>query len=133
MNDPSSDKRRILLAEDVNVIALTMARALQKAGFEVEIARDGAECLRKAIEAPPDLVILDMMMPKMNGIEVLQGLRFARSTREIDVLVCSAKDFKAEREQAARLGAGDYLIKSADPSVLVQKVHEMLDRHVAKS
>ena len=133
MNGPSSDKRRILLAEDVNVIALTMARALQKAGFEVEIARDGAECLRKAIEAPPDLVILDMMMPKMNGIEVLQGLRFARSTREVDVLVCSAKDFKTEREQAARLGAGDYLIKSSDPSVLVQKVQEILDRHVAKS
>jgi DNA-binding response OmpR family regulator len=133
MNDPSSDKRRILLAEDVNVIALTMARALQKAGFDVEIARDGAECLRKAIEAPPDLVILDMMMPKMNGIEVLQGLRFARSTREVDVLVCSAKDFKAEREQAARLGAVDYLIKAADPSILVQKVQEMLDRHVAKS
>jgi CheY-like chemotaxis protein len=133
MNDPSSDKRRILLAEDVNVIALTMARALQKAGFDVEIARDGAECLRKAIEAPPDLIILDMMMPKMNGIEVLQGLRFARSTREVDVLVCSAKDFKAEREQAARLGAVDYLIKAADPSVLVQKVQEMLDRHVAKS
>ena len=133
MNDPSSDKRRILLAEDVNVIALTMARALQKAGFEVDIARDGPECLRKAIEAPPDLVILDMMMPKMNGIEVLQGLRFARSTREVDVLVCSAKDFKAEREQAARLGAVDYLIKAADPSVLVQKVQEMLDRHVAKS
>ncbi len=133
MNDPSSDKRRILLAEDVNVIALTMARALQKAGFDVEIARDGAECLRKAVEAPPDLVILDMMMPKMNGIEVLQGLRFARSTREVDVLICSAKDFKVEREQAARLGAGDYLIKSSDPSVLVQKVQEILDRHVAKS
>jgi DNA-binding response OmpR family regulator len=133
MNPDSSNKPRILLAEDVNVIALTMTRALQKAGFEVEIARDGAECLRKAIESVPDLVILDMMMPKMNGIEVLQGLRFAPSTRQVDVLVCSAKDFTAEREQAARLGAVDYLIKSADPSVLVRKVQEVLESHHAPS
>src|SRR5215212_5410480 len=108
---PAAAKPRILIAEDVNVIALTMTRALEKAGFSVEIARDGLECLHKALQSLPDLVVLDLMMPKMNGMEVLQALRTSPSTQEVDVLVCSAKDFKVERDMAARLGAVDYLIK----------------------
>jgi len=122
------NKPRILIAEDVNVIALIMTRALEKAGFAVEVARDGLECLHKAVASPPDLVVLDMILPKMNGIEVLQALRTSPSTQKLDVLVCSAKDFKAERELAARLGAVDYLIKSSDPAVLVQKVQSLLAR-----
>lgn len=120
-------KPRVLIAEDVNVIALTMTRALEKAGFAVEIARDGDECLKKALASVPDLVVLDMMMPKMTGLEVLQALRASPSTRDLSVLLCSAKDFKAEREAAARLGAVDYLIKSSDPSVLVSKVRALLE------
>jgi phosphoribosyl 1,2-cyclic phosphodiesterase/CheY-like chemotaxis protein len=126
MTATSDTKLRILIAEDVNVIALTMARALEKAGFTVEIARDGAECLSKALASVPDLVVLDMMLPKMTGIEVLQALRAATATQKVKVLMCSAKDFKAEREEAGRLGAVDYLIKSADPSVLVKKVQSLL-------
>jgi CheY-like chemotaxis protein len=126
---PSVPKKpRILIAEDVNVIALIMTRALEKAGFSVEVARDGLECLHKALACPPDLVVLDMILPKMNGIEVLQALRTSPSTQKLDVLVCSAKDFKTERELAARLGAVDYLIKSSDPAVLVQKVQSVLGR-----
>ena len=102
MNDPSSDKRRILLAEDVNVIALTMARALQKAGFEVEIARDGVECLRKAIEAPPDLVILDMMMPKMNGIDATARLK----DRYPDITIIGLSVNAGEDNQKAMKEAG---------------------------
>src|SRR5215212_9124119 len=119
---PSVPKKpRILIAEDVNVIALIMTRALEKAGFAVEVARDGLECLHKALASLPDLVVLDMMLPKMNGIEVLEAMRTSPSTQKLQVLVCSAKDFKNEREVAARLGAVDYLIKSSDPSILVQK------------
>jgi CheY-like chemotaxis protein len=129
MNPTIADKPRILLAEDVLVIAMTMARALEKSGFAVEVARDGAECLRKALEFPPDLVVLDLMMPKMNGIEVLQALREAPSTQKLSVLVCSAKDFPAEREEAERLGVADYLIKSSDPFVLVNKVQSLLEHH----
>lgn len=122
MKTTYSSRPRILIAEDVNVIALTMSRALEKAGFSVEVARDGEECLRKALGTVPDLVVLDIMMPKMNGIEVLKALRTAPDTHEIDVLVCSAKDFKTERDIATSLGAVDYLIKSSDPTVLVRKV-----------
>jgi CheY-like chemotaxis protein/phosphoribosyl 1,2-cyclic phosphodiesterase len=129
MNPSSPTAPRILIAEDVNVIALTMTRALEKAGFTVDVARDGAECLRKAIETIPDLVVLDIMMPKMNGIEVLKALRTSPETHEISVLVSSAKDFKTERDVAARLGAVDYLIKSSDPSVLVKKVQSLFGQN----
>jgi CheY-like chemotaxis protein len=129
MNPTTTDKPRVLLAEDVMVIAMTMTRALEKAGFEVQVARDGAECLRKALDSRPSLIVLDLMLPKMNGIEVLQALRNAPSTRDVNVLVCSAKDFPVERERAARLGAADYLIKSPDPSVLVKKVQSILEHH----
>src|SRR6476660_7748035 len=104
-----SAKARILLAEDVNVIALTLSRVLEKAGYEVAVARDGEECLRMALESIPDLILLDIMMPKLNGIEVLKAIRLDPSTRDIGVLICSAKDFKTERDAAAELGALDYL------------------------
>ncbi len=128
MRTDPPDQPRILIAEDVNVIALTMTRALQKAGFSVDVARDGEECLRKAISTVPDLVVLDIMLPKMNGIEVLKALRTAPDTHEIEVLVCSAKDFKTERDIATSLGAVDYLIKSSDPAVLVKKVQTLFGK-----
>lgn len=122
MNTLPAIKHRILIGEDVNVIALIMTRSLEKAGFQVDIARDGAECLHKAIDTLPDLVVLDIMMPKMTGIEVLKALRTDPVTHEIGVFMCSAKDFKADRDVAARLGAIDYLIKSSDPSLLVNRL-----------
>lgn len=129
MNTDPAARPRILIGEDVNVIALTMTHALEKAGFSVDIARDGEACLRKAIDTMPDLVVLDIMMPKLNGIEVLKALRTDPATHGMKVLVCSAKDFKTERDVAARLGAVDYLIKSSDPSVLVKKVQSLFGRH----
>lgn len=121
-----SPKRRILLAEDVRVIALSMRRALEHAGYSVDVATDGEECLRKALEAAPDLVVLDIMMPKMHGIEVLRRLREDARSREMAVLICTAKDFKTEQDEATRLGATGFLIKPRDPQVLVDKVNAIL-------
>ena len=128
MNAPAPVSARILIAEDVNVIALTMTHALEKAGYTVDVARDGEECLRKALEAAPDLILLDIMMPKMNGVEVLKALRADVRTRDVAVLMSSAKDFKTERDVAAQLGALDYLIKPLAPDVLVEKVAAVLEQ-----
>ncbi len=128
MNAPASPKASILIAEDVNVIALVMTRALEKAGYKVDVARDGEECLRKALETAPDLVLLDIMMPKLNGIEVLKAVRADPRTRDLAVIMCSAKDFKTERDAAAQLGALDYFIKPAVPELLVEKVGAILAR-----
>src|SRR4051794_4989492 len=104
MSNPSPAKGRILIAEDVRVIAFKMAQALESAGYAVETVSDGEECLARARQSVPDLVVLDIMMPKMHGIEVLKALRDEHRTARIGVIVCTAKDFKTEHEETARLG-----------------------------
>ena len=128
MSNPTSAKGRILIAEDVRVIAFKMAQALQKAGYEVDTAGDGEECLNKARQTLPDLVVLDIMMPKMHGIEVLKALRDEHRTARTGVIVCSAKDFKTEHDEAARLGVFDFLTKPFEPAALVEKVNAWFAR-----
>ena len=128
MNHPSAAKGRILIGEDLRVIAHKMAKALEKSGYHVEIAADGEECLRKATENVPDLLLLDIMMPKMHGIDVLKALRADARTRDIDVVVCSAKDFKTEREEATRFGALDFLIKPIPARAIVEKIDTIFGR-----
>ncbi|MEO6034431.1 MAG: response regulator [Verrucomicrobiota bacterium] len=123
-----SYKGRILIGEDLRVIALKMSQALEKAGYTVEVAADGEACLRKALETLPDLVMLDIMMPKIHGVDVLKALRADPRTRELGVMVCSAKDFKTERDEATRLGALEFLIKPISPALLVEKVDGFFGR-----
>ena len=126
MNHPR--KGRILIGEDVRVVALKMSKALEKAGYQVEVATDGEECLRKSIETLPDLVMLDIMMPKLHGIDVLKALRADLRTVLLGVIICSAKDFKTDREEASRLGVLDFLIKPILASTLVAKVDAFFGR-----
>ncbi len=121
-------KGRILIGEDVGVVALKMRQALEKAGYQVEVAADGRACLDLALTTAPDLVMLDIMMPKLHGIDVLKALRADPRTREIGVMVCSAKDFKTERDEAARLGVLEFLIKPIASSTLVTKVDAYIGR-----
>jgi CheY-like chemotaxis protein/phosphoribosyl 1,2-cyclic phosphodiesterase len=128
MSNPSSAKGRILIAEDVRVIAFRMAQALEGAGYSVETVSDGEECLARARESLPDLVVLDIMMPKMHGIEVLKALRDDHRTARMGVIVCTAKDFKTEHAETARLGAFDLLIKPFEPALLLEKVEKFFAR-----
>lgn len=126
MNDRR--KGRILIGEDLRVIALKMSQALERAGYEVEIAGDGDACVRLAVETTPDLVVLDIMMPKRHGIDVLKALRADPRTSAIGVMVCSAKDFKPDRDEANRLGVIEFLIKPLAPAALVEKVDSFFGR-----
>lgn len=98
---------------------------LEQAGFEVRVAHDGEECLRMAMEDVPDLLLLDIMMPKMDGIDVLKRLRADDRTRGLSVVMCSAKDFKTEREVAAEFGAAGYFVNSSNPDELVVMVRDV--------
>ena len=124
MSQPSSVKGRVLIAEDVRVIAFKMVQALEDAGYIVETAADGEECLAKARASLPDLVVLDIMMPRMHGIEVLKALREEHRTARTGVIVCTAKDFKTEHAETARLGVFDILIKPFEPALLLEKVEK---------
>jgi CheY-like chemotaxis protein/phosphoribosyl 1,2-cyclic phosphodiesterase len=128
MSTSSPATGRILIAEDVRAIAFKMAAALRAAGYEVETAADGEACLHQAQATLPDLVVLDIMMPKMHGIEVLKGLRDEHRTARIGVIVCTAKDYKTEHEEAARLGVFAFLPKPLEPAVLLETVEAYFAR-----
>jgi len=112
MSDPTpSAKRRVLVAEDTEVISHVMLHLLRTAGYEVALARDGEECLEQVAAFRPELVILDLMMPRLHGIEVLRRLRADEATQALGVVVCTAKSFKTEYTAAAELGAFAFLPK----------------------
>jgi len=127
---PPKVPSRILVAEDTEVISLLMTEVLTRAGFEVELTKDGEECLEAAQRQLPDLIILDLMMPKLHGIEVLKRLRSDPETADVSVIVCSAKAFKAERAAAVELGVLAFVPKPFRPEELLDTVHAFFDRSV---
>lgn len=121
--EASPTPRRILVAEDTESIALLLVRFLEEAGHEVALARDGQECLELVGTFDPDLLVLDLMMPRVHGIEVMKRLRADEATRDIGVLVCSAKTFKTEHATASELGAVGFLPKPVTREALLEAVN----------
>ncbi|MEM7352793.1 MAG: response regulator [Acidobacteriota bacterium] len=117
---------RVLVADDVKVIAQSISWALEEAGYETAIARDGEECLELARSFDPHVLILDLMMPKIHGIEVLQRLKADDWTRHIAVIVCTVKGFRTEIGRAKQLGVADLVIKPFEPKDLISKVEKAL-------
>jgi len=116
-------KGSILVAEDVKVISLKMITGLENSGYTVALAEDGEQCLQMARSLRPDLVILDIMMPKMHGVEVLKQLRADPHMQRTGVIICTAKSFEAEQTQMAALGAYDFLIKPFTIPALTEMVN----------
>jgi len=102
---------KILLADDAKNIVLVLKMSLEKAGYEVIIARDGLSALELAQTEDPDLILLDILMPKMNGFLVIEALKDDPVTSEIPVVFISAKSEEKDLERARSLGASDYLVK----------------------
>ena len=133
MSTTTDPKGRILIGEDVRDIAFQMSQALDAAGYEVECAHDGEECVRKARALRPDLVLLDIMMPKLHGVEVLRMLRESPETAAIGVIICTAKDFKADQEDCEALGVAGFLVKPFEMEELVARVNAFFARDVASA
>ncbi len=102
---------KILLADDAKNIVLVLKMSLEKAGYDVIIARDGLSALELAQTEDPDLILLDILMPKMNGFLVIEALKDDPVTSEIPVVFISAKSEEKDLERARSLGASDYLVK----------------------
>jgi CheY-like chemotaxis protein len=104
--------KRILLVEDDQFLRRACETGLRRQGFTIVTAADGEEGLRLAHTGAPDLILLDMLMPKMSGIEVLRALKADEGTRSIPVLVLSNSSQEGSIQQAMALGAIGYLVKA---------------------
>jgi two-component system, OmpR family, response regulator len=110
--------RRVLVVDDDPHIRQLLAFAFAKAGMEVSEAGDGEEALESAARAMPDLVVLDITMPKMDGLEVCRRLR---ATSEVPILFLSSRDEEIDRVLGIELGADDYVVKPFSPREVVAR------------
>jgi DNA-binding response OmpR family regulator len=116
----------ILVAEDERDIRELIAFTLRFGGFEVEEATNGMEAVEKARKLLPDLIILDVRMPKKTGFEACQELKGTDETKDIPIVFLSAKGQEAEIKQGMKLGAVDYIIKPFEAEFLPKRVAEIL-------
>jgi DNA-binding response OmpR family regulator len=117
----------VLVVDDEPTIAEVVSRYLERAGYETRIAGDGAQALEAASERRPDLVVLDLMLPKIDGLEVMRRLREQDRDR-IAVILLTAKGEESDRVIGLRLGADDYVVKPFSPAELVARVDAVLRR-----
>jgi two-component system, OmpR family, response regulator ResD len=115
----------ILVVDDEPTITDVVSRYLERAGYSTRIAGDGADALRIAGESRPDLVVLDLMMPGMDGLEVMRRLR---EQERVSVILLTAKGEHTDRIIGLRLGADDYVVKPFSPAELVARVDAVLRR-----
>ena len=107
-----SGPARILVVEDDRLLRRACEASLRERGFEVIIAEDGEDGLRLARAAPPDLILLDLLMPKLCGIEMLRALRAQPETAAIPVVILSNSSRDEDKQQALQLGASGYYVKA---------------------
>jgi two-component system, OmpR family, response regulator MprA len=119
-------KAHILVVDDDPRITDLMRRILAYEGYSVAIARSGTEALDRSLERPPDLIVLDIMLPGLDGLEVAQRLRAAGDT--VPILMLTARGTVADRVKGLETGADDYLVKPFAPEELVARVKALLRR-----
>jgi len=121
---------KILIVEDERNIASFVSMYLKNARYTVEIARDGAEALQKAENAKPDLVVLDLMLPDIDGLEVCRQIR---SSSDVPILMLTARDDDIDKIVGLEVGADDYLTKPFNPRELVARIKSILRRSTASA
>ena len=121
--------KRILVVEDDPDIALSLRLKLEReGGYAVDVVADGADGLRKAIDRPPDLVVLDLNLPGMDGFEVCRRLRKEPETASVPVIMLTARIGEDDRVAGLDLGADDYITKPFSPKEAVARVKAVLRR-----
>jgi two-component system alkaline phosphatase synthesis response regulator PhoP len=117
---------RILVVDDEIYIVHILDFSLGMEGYEVVTALDGEEALRKVQECKPDLIVLDIMMPKMDGYETCRTLKAGEGTKHIPVILLSAKGRNVDMQTGYDVGADDYITKPFSPRKLVDRINAML-------
>ena len=118
--------QRILIVDDEPNIVLALELLMKKEGYEVYTAGDGERALQSAREFHPDLILLDIMMPIVDGYEVCQKIRADDALKDISIIMLTAKGREIERQKGLALGADDYITKPFSTRQVVLKVREIL-------
>ncbi len=127
---PGKHLKRILLVEDDDSLASVYVMRLQAEGFDVRRVANGEDALAAARTYKPDLVVLDVMMPKVSGFDVLDILRNTPETANLKVIMLTALSQESDQERAKSLGADDYLVKS---QVVISDVVERIRHHLGEN
>lgn len=118
--------RSVLIVDDEPNIVLSLQFLMKKAGFDVRVARDGEEALTEIARAPPDLVLLDVMMPKRDGFDVCQTIRSNPDWVGTRIILLTAKGRDIEREKGLALGADDYITKPFSTRDVLAQVEKLV-------
>ncbi|HRC73980.1 MAG TPA: response regulator [Candidatus Competibacter sp.] len=117
---------KILVVDDEPNIVLSLEFLMKQAGFQVRTASDGEAALAAIAAETPDLVLLDVMMPRKNGYEVCQAIRANPDWKAVRIIMLTAKGREVEREKGMALGADDYITKPFATQEVVERVRELL-------
>lgn len=120
-------QKRILVVDDSKVAAMTAEMMLRKEGlYDITMAEDGAEAVRMATEDPPDLILMDVVMPNMNGFEAVRELRLQESTRDIPIIMVTTRAEATNVEEGYDAGCNEYVNKPINGAELLSKVKDLL-------
>lgn len=125
---PLTHSKRILLVEDDDALASVYITRLQAENFEIRRVNNGEDALATALTFKPDLVLLDVMMPKVSGFDVLDILRNTPETGNLKIIMLTALSQQSDKDRAEALGVDDYLVKS---QVVIADVVERIRHHLA--
>jgi len=123
---PDGKQKLVLAADDDELILGLVVFRLELSGYRVVTAPDGEEALRVALAERPDLAVIDVMMPKLDGYEVTRRLRAHEQTRDMPIILLTARVQEWDVEQGFEAGANDYLRKPFSPQELQARVHTLL-------
>ncbi|RPJ42281.1 MAG: response regulator [Candidatus Latescibacterota bacterium] len=118
--------KKILVVDDEVYILHILDFSLGAEGYEVITAADGEEAMRKARSEKPDLIVLDIMMPKVDGFEACRRLKADPETSPIPVILLTAKGREVDRQMGMEVGADDYIVKPFSPTRLIEKIGSYL-------
>jgi len=124
-----SNKKKILIVDDESDIVELLSLRLESEGFEVISAGDGYTALDKARKDKPDLIILDLMLPKINGYKVCRILKFDEKHKGIPIIIFTARGQDQDKQLGKEVGADAYLVKPFEPQILMKTINKLLSHH----
>lgn len=126
----AEQKMRVLIVDDDQTLCDMYSERLKAEGFDVVVAHNGEEGAAKAVEYLPDVILLDLMMPKVNGFNTLEILKSTQETKDIPVLLLTALIQEENKKRGIQAGAEDYIIKSETmPGAVIEKIKSVVQKH----